>query len=161
MKRLIGATALAVLFLAGCGSTAATTATSKATSDRASAAAALVQRTGAKQFYAPGRPAVTAAQCHGSGSTYSCLLTYQETAPNGQRHELQMSVPVNCSGQCRASWATAGTGKIIRNLGLDPRSPVARCEKALSASIQTFTSPAADATTAIVCKHVHHGVYSP
>jgi len=95
MKRAACAAISLAVTICGCGSTAARTSTaSPATADAASSATKLITSTGANQFAATGSTRVTGAHCYGTAAALSCLMTYEFTAPNGKRNELQMSVPV-------------------------------------------------------------------
>ena len=161
--RRFGAVAVVGVALAGCGSSAPTKHAARHAGPSAKIVAAqqLVRDTAAAQYYTPGRPQVQSAVCRGTDQLV-CTFTYGVTAPTGQRHRLRATVPVNCqsASSCTADWSGVSRGVIIANLGMDPGSHVARCEKALRASITAFTSPSADYATAVACEGVSHGVYT-
>lgn len=167
MSKYVAGLAAIAMGLAACGSTAPRTRSTKTATEPSqgvtqhASAERLLRDTAAAQFERGTRVGVIRAVCIGSGQL-TCTMTYAATAPNGQRHEIRMTVPVSCAAaaSCTASWSTASTGQIVGSLGIDPRSPVAKCEKALKASIQAFTSQSAAYKAAIACEGVHHGVYT-
>ena len=159
-----------LLALAGCGSsggakpggTAASSAGAAASSPQVAKLVALIKSTAAQQYVVSGRLVVTGATCKPAGGhTYTCQMRYDFTDPNGQRVELETTHPASCSATCSVNWGAGPNANIIAHLGMDPNSPVAKCERALTASIKAFTSQAADERARVACKHVHHGIYTP
>jgi hypothetical protein len=141
---------LCVLALVGCGSS----------SNDSAKLAGLIRATGAARLHPSGRPQVKSATCRRSGNHYSCRMTYEFTASNGQRSELQETVDGSCSKSCSVNWATAGGARVVRDLGLDSSSPVAKCQKALKAAtagVGSADEGSLQAQAQAACQGVHGG----
>lgn len=146
--------------VAGCGGSSTTTTSATSTSSAASTLEREIAASGAKQFDAIGRAQVLRSSCRPVRQQYTCQMLYDFTRPTGQRVELAMTLPASCAGQrCAVNWSAGGGAHVVRKLGLDPRSHVAICERALKAAVETF-STRATSDAAAACKGVHNGVYT-
>lgn len=159
------AACLIVTALAGCGGSSARSTATSTTASEASALEVQVAATGARQYDATGDATVKSVTCSpAQGGAYTCRMLYDFTDPNGERTELATTVPGSCSqGRCTPDWSQVAKAHVLRTLGMDPNSPVAKCEKALKISItQDFTdTTAGDQLLAGPCKYVRHGIYTP
>jgi hypothetical protein len=162
------ATAVAVaLAIAGCGS--ATKPPHKTNPEIARAVVA-VASTGASEYDvgngAPTKIAAVKCSSHGYG-LLTCNMTFDFTAPDGNRVQKIASVLVTCSAKtCSPEWGSATEIGKTRTLGKDPDSHVAKCDKAVSREItEAFSSnaskkAAAELNVVTACQGVHKGVYT-